>query len=297
VAADAAVKPELSTMAQSDGTNAPPLPRASAFRLLTHVFKRYYNLRHTSPDDNYDWDRFPPHLFPPPTKRSYMEQRARYMRFFLRNCRGLAFTYESLKDDVSRQLFIQLILYRLLGHRHLRILPSTNFSLGLQSDRGQLDHFDGLQFSGTALKLDTWAQNIATYFIKRQYYFLRSGVEICPEAGDTVVDAGACLGDTSVAFACSVGKAGNDFAFDPLPAHVRATSHNAAQNDLSNRITVVPYALGSQIRNMEAAVKDGSRVLTGFSVVGKENCIPTITLDQSCVERKIHKNSLHQNGH
>jgi FkbM family methyltransferase len=67
-------------------------------------------------------------------------------------------------------------------------------------------------------------------------------VRIQPEAGDHVVDAGACFGDTAVDFAEAVGETGHVYSFDPLAAHQQIVRHNIQQNNLSNT-TVFSHGL------------------------------------------------------
>jgi FkbM family methyltransferase len=89
----------------------------------------------------------------------------------------------------------------------------------------------------------------------RQYFFLRNGIAIQPEYGDIVLDLGACLGDTALAFAIAVGEKGQTYSFDPLPRHKIIFKENMRKNpDLASRITFV-----------EKAVSEASDELVGFS--------------------------------
>lgn len=62
--------------------------------------------------------------------------------------------------------------------------------------------------------------------------------------GDTVVDVGANIGDTSIVCAQAVGRAGSVYAFEPHPTVFSWLVENIRLNDLPN-VTVSNLALGS----------------------------------------------------
>ena len=98
---------------------------------------------------------------------------------------------------------------------------------------------------GADILFDGWWANIAWTFNLRQYYFQRNGVEIAPQSGECVIDAGACFGDTALAFADSVGESGHVHAFEVLPANLEIAEHNLKLNSrLAGRVTLNRTALG-----------------------------------------------------
>jgi len=74
--------------------------------------------------------------------------------------------------------------------------------------------------------------------LKDQYQHAEAGFEI--NKGDYVIDAGACIGDSSFFFAHRVGPHGKVFAFEMLPENLRVLYKNMELNSahISN-VTVV----------------------------------------------------------
>ncbi len=167
--------------------------------------------------------------------------------------------YELFADDASRDWFLQLTLYRLLGYQHVRLRSNTPAhhaciakakSLGkpgaaLSGGYGEARQyrFDGLH--GLPVVLEGWWFNMAWPFLLRQYFFERDGVRIAPESGDVVIDAGACFGDTTVAFADAVGDTGQVHAFEVVPGNLAVARHNLALNPrFATQVRLDPRALG-----------------------------------------------------
>jgi FkbM family methyltransferase len=173
---------------------------------------------------------------------------------------ALAFqqAYDLFADELSRDLFVQLVAFRLLGPKHVR-LPRNNESHWALREQvralpsaespfsgafGKLHHFD-LEFEGQRVLADCWWTNIAWTFFIRQYYLERGGILVRPLPGDCVIDAGACFGDTALAFAASAGDRGRVYAFEIDPSNLEVARHNLALNPgLAARISLQEEALG-----------------------------------------------------
>lgn len=271
---------------------------------LHTVLREAFACMHNVEQDNYDARRFS-HDGIDRSQDFDPDRHADYMALFAAQHAGFFATWLLLRDDVSRHRYIQLIKYRLLGHRHVRIDAAAGASgeerlyataagwrtgvspLPASGMFGPLQHFENVVFDDWRLRLDCWPANVVYSFLKRQYFLERPGLRIQPEPGDTVIDAGACLGDTAVAFAARVGGAGRVFAFDPLPAHVMASRHNIAQNGLGGCASVIPLALGNATRDAGLALApDGGAVVPGFSIVGQEERMPLTTLDDFVAAEK-----------
>lgn len=163
---------------------------------------------------------------------------------------GLRRAYELLEDEQSRDLFVKLLAYRILGHRHVK-LPRNDpqyWELRNSMDRyvekrdtvtqipvlGSLDllQIDGIRFHCHRLA-------ILNTFLLQQYRCTRAGVEV--ESGDVVIDGGGCWGDTALYFA---QRAKRVFCFECIPANLKVLGENLALNPgLRSSIQVVPKAL------------------------------------------------------
>ena len=167
--------------------------------------------------------------------------------------------HELLADDISRDWLLQLTLYRLLGHEHVRLAtncadfhaaiarakalgqPGAALSGGYGEARRYL--VDGRH--GQPVALEGWWFNVAWPFLLRQYFFERGGVRIAPEPGDVVIDAGACFGDTTLAFADAVGDTGLVHAFEVVPDNLAVARHNLSLNPrFAGQVTLESRALG-----------------------------------------------------
>lgn len=239
-----------------------------------------------SEDDNID------HAYPPFEVTAGPERfdamRARYLAFLTGQWEGMARTYGRFEDDISRRLFVDLLLFRVLGCRHVRLGSNTaaywqarREAQALPAEPSRFSDVPGgsglchvaLPRDGTPLELDCLRANIFFTFLLRQYVFERDGVRIRPEPGDHAVDAGACFGDTALDFAEAVGATGHVYSFDPLDAHLRIVEHNIRQNAVSN---VTVFRTGLSDRRVDApAVPD--RVDPGFA---DDGIMPVRTLDE-----------------
>ena len=220
--------------------------------LITRMFK----LIHVHEPDNFDAVRYRgenPGAF-------YFERHASYFSFFLRHAEEFHRARALLEDEFSRDYYDQLLLFRMLGHLHVRLPFNTpeNRSLATIAPTWKVYDTDDIGpygplalFSvptdGADIAVKCWKENVEATFLVRPYYFSRNGVDIAPTAGDYVIDAGACFGDTALAFAHSVGAEGHVYTFDPLPRHFSIMQENFAMNpELAPRITAFDVGLSNE---------------------------------------------------
>jgi hypothetical protein len=160
---------------------------------------------------------------------------------------GLADVYALLADKASKELFIKLLVYRILGPKHV-LLPQNNpnfwdlrASLAKYVEMknamtgipilGSLDllNFDGLRFFAHK-------GSIECTFLLEQYRYAPAGIEV--ESGDVVVDAGGCWGDTALYFA---QKAERVLCFECTPSNIKIIEENLrmnpAQDDFKCRLS------------------------------------------------------------
>jgi len=120
---------------------------------------------------------------------------------------------------------------------------------GVHSIFGKLKIYH-VPFENNVLKVKCWG--VYDQFILKQYFFKRGGVSIRPVRGDIVVDAGACFGDTALAFAASVGSKGKVYSFDFMPDHIRVINENIAANGYEHIIKLIEKGIGNEDRNVVA---------------------------------------------
>lgn len=177
---------------------------------------------------------------------------------------GLERTYGLLADAASRDLMVRLFAYRLLGHTRFRLpLPTADYhariaALERLAEPGServakvpakelLLQTIELDPIGIPIRLCSTPLAVYNIFVAEQYAHRAPGAVIAARPGSTVLDVGACWGDTALYFAHEVGPAGEVLALEFLPQNLDILSDNLAWNpSLSERIRVVPRAAWSR---------------------------------------------------
>lgn len=163
----------------------------------------------------------------------------------------------SLNDEASVETLRQLMMFRVLGQHRFALPLSAEVedayrqseAMRIGSSERKFPPFDFStyrvpSFFGQSIELEAWLGNIVCSFAFEQYFYNRAETSIRPGAGDIVIDAGACFGDTALAFAAASGKGGKVYSFDPTPAHQETFLANVARNPvLAPRIELVGRAL------------------------------------------------------
>lgn len=117
-----------------------------------------------------------------------------------------------------------------------------------------------------------------------EQYAVPGVVEAQP--GDTVIDAGAYIGDTALYFAEKVGKSGRVYAFEAVPETVKAAQENLQANFHEAVVEIVPSALSDSDKTLMFNVDLWS---TAFGVSEKGTLpVQAVTLDSFVKERELH---------
>jgi FkbM family methyltransferase len=165
--------------------------------------------------------------------------------------------FSLLADDRSRELLAALVDFRALGPKHVELPIGADRNLAFYEEARRLKVGETAEpffypypmalFDVDGVRLECWLGNVVASFFERQYFFERDSIAIRPEAGDTVIDAGACFGDTALAFARAVGEQGRVHSFEPMPRQRAVLARNLAHNpELAARIEIHPYAVLDQ---------------------------------------------------
>ena len=225
---------------------------------LDELIGRMFQLMYNVEQDNFDSDRYrtePPNAF-------FYDRHAAYFKFLLKNAAYFYTARQLLEDESSSVLFDQLLLFRILGHLHVRLPFNTpgnrdqiaiadGWRVGTEEDVGLLGNLGIFVAPSEPLpiRVKCWKENIAATFLQRQYYLDRDGIAVAPRAGDQVLDAGGCFGDTALAFAAAVGESGHVHTFDPIPKHCGIIRENLGMNPaLAHRISIYEVGLSAQER-------------------------------------------------
>lgn len=158
----------------------------------------------------------------------------------------VAFLYQLLSDEASKNLLIKILAYRALGYKKVK-LPRNNQKYWddikkiekLNTGHGAvtvsfmnlvLPLLD-LSSLGYMIKLNIHPIAAACFFSQRQYEYHGNGFVCKAEKGDVVIDAGACWGDTSLYFAHEVGNTGRVYAFEFISENLDVFKKNLAYNE------------------------------------------------------------------
>jgi FkbM family methyltransferase len=214
-----------------------------------------------------------------------------------------AFLYGILDDQPSRDLLIKLMAYRVVGHHKIRLPRNTpEYWQGIRSMddlRTQAAPFPikfmdlrlsiyDLKSLGYDLTCHATSEGLACVFVQKQYEYHRSNVHCKTEAGDVVIDAGCCWGETTLYFAHEAGPDGIVVGFEFIPSNLEVLRRNEDLNPLlKERIRLVENPIWSSSGRKLYYVDwgPGSRVTDDIKKYHSwEGMVETATIDET-VER------------
>ena len=212
--------------------------------------------------------------------------------------------YETVSDDASRDILIQVLAYRALGWTRVR-MPLNNDEYWRQaalvdkalSSDDVIQAPDVLDQDLARISLEDWGFDIEVYsrkvdvlaqFVSQQYRCETEAGDIAPSSGDVVLDCGACFGDTALNFASQVGAEGKVFAFEFLPINLSILSKNLALNsDISQRISIVEHPVWSEDGVPLWIHGDGPRAMVNDQEEGSDGKAETVSIDQFVSDREL----------
>lgn len=249
---------------------------------LASVFKAMFRSMHNQEQDNFDDYRYPADQ----RGAFFYENHAYYLALLVENADAFYAARTLLADQASRDLFDQLILYRLLGHFHVRLPAKArrrpvppDWKVDDTADMGMFGPLSifSVPYKGREIWIKCGASTVAAAFLSGQYYFDRDGVRIGPEPGDHVIDGGGCLGETALAFAADVGPSGRVYTFDPMLRHCEIMREAFQMNsELASHIDLFDVGLADVNAERDAAHSTPVAINHGARL---EQGLPTRTID------------------
>ena len=211
-----------------------------------------------------------------------------------------AFLYGLLDDRASRELLIKLMAYRIVGHHKIRLPRNTpEYWQGIRSMadlRTQATPFPikfmdlklsvyDLKSLGYDLTCHATPEGLACVFVQKQYKYHRGDVHCKTEAGDVVIDAGSCWGETATYFAHEAGPTGIVVAFEFIPSNLEVFRRNENLNPhLKERIRLVEHPIWSSSGRKLYYVDwgPGSRITEDINKYHSwEGMVETATIDET----------------
>lgn len=229
---------------------------------------------------------------------NFREQTQQRLTDIQQHAEGLEWLWSRLCDDASRNMLVNILAYRVLGARHIRIdsvadrfwsaLPAA---LGPAATAkrvqpipmldGWLDDYD-LHAHGYPIRMRAHRLNIMNTFFLEQYRYQSGGVNVGARPGDIVVDGGGCWGDTALYFSHLVGASGRVHVFEFSPANLKLLRENLARNSyIEPQIEIHESALWHNTTDTLSFEEAGPG-----TALGTGNCkAPTQTIDAAGLGR------------
>lgn len=176
-----------------------------------------------------------------------------------RSVEGLSALYELLEDEHSKATLVQLITYRLLGPRKVKLsLNNASYWSQRQQVHRLVKSREGIQVSmpkavlnhltleeiGYPIELYYTTSGVVSTFMLKQYEYGKATPPIKVQDSDHVIDAGGGWGDTALYFANAAGKQGRVFTFEFTPENLEIFARNVSMNpQLESRIELDKRAL------------------------------------------------------
>lgn len=183
------------------------------------------------------------------------------IRFVAPHISKLEWLFENLSDERSKETLIDILAFRALGHRKIKLSVNNpahwdnlrlaeSLVVGDKSISTGFMHFKlsemELNKIGYPIKFYFSPEGIVTDFIEQQYRCQTRGFAIECEEGDFAIDAGGCWGDTALYFASKTGPRGRVYSFEFLPSNLEIYKRNLDMNpELKRRIDLIENPIWS----------------------------------------------------
>ena len=214
------------------------------------------------------------------------------------------YLYSVLEDKYSKDLLIQVLAYRLLGYKKVKLPMNTsdyfksiklldkntkikNNSIDSGYNTKKLNLYN-INFSEFNCKMYYTAASIYHQFVSRQYNYKKKSISA--KSGDFVIDAGACWGDTALYFASLVEKEGKVFSFEFLPENVNVFKKNISINEnIKDRIFLIEKPLLDKSDEDVFCSNNGPGNSITYEEKIAESSYKTISIDDFVNNEKIEK--------
>jgi FkbM family methyltransferase len=235
-----------------------------------------------------------------------MEKAKASLLAYTHNMDKLEYVYSLLRDDYSKNLFVELLKLRTLNTRHVR-LPVNNKSFWrkyhsvdkkylkeknvIDTGRWILSIYE-IEGSSGPIYLYSNSLGMLAFFLLEQYAYRKENEAICAKPGNIVIDGGSCFGGTALYLADKVGAQGKVYAFEFVEDNVEIFHKNMVLNkDLSDRIELVKKAIshisGKTVRYVPRGPSTSITSIKGLR--GDVEEVVTITIDDFVAEQGISK--------
>jgi FkbM family methyltransferase len=177
------------------------------------------------------------------------------------NEKEFGWLFDHLLDAESKEVLLKVLAFRMLGHRKVKLpLNTPDYWAVLEDLDGRAEGAESLELDflnwrlsklnlapeGYPMELFVRPSGVYTQFLLQQYRCQLAGHVIEAEAGDTIIDAGGCYGDTALYFSHKAGPAGKVYSFEFMADNVAIFNRNMSLNpQLAHNIELIIRPLWS----------------------------------------------------
>jgi len=228
-------------------------------------------------------------VYPYQIKTNEIIHKLEYIKPYLKNLEDV---YILLEDEKSKDLFVLLIAYRILGEKKIKLPLNTKeyWDAIIEIEKTKLDDTIEVNFVGdktislslfninTEKSILHMYSSAATINIQKNVnQYENEYVKI--NEGDNVLDCGTCWGDTTIFFADKVGANGHVYGFDFIPSNLATCKLNISLNkDFDKRITLIEQPLGETSKKELYYNDNGPASFVSTEKIS-ENKVETISID------------------
>ncbi|MDQ0418353.1 FkbM family methyltransferase [Croceifilum oryzae] len=237
------------------------------------------------------------------TDRAFIDTNTE-MRQFFDHVDGLLYLYDRLSNDDSRNVLINVIALRIWGGKRVKSVLNDSaywrrrsLILGLSqpndviyNNHWALPLYD-LSKMGYPISLYSMNVVISNTFMEKQYEYVGSNHRIKAQAGDVVIDAGGCWGDTALYFAHEVGEDGQVYSFEFIPSNINTMKKNLDLNPhLRDRVTIIEQPVWNTSDQLCYYLDNGpASTVSNTKIEGGTGETVTLSIDDLVIRNDIKK--------
>lgn len=213
--------------------------------------------------------------------------------------------FDLLEDDKSKDIFVRLIVWKLIGFTKVKLLSEEQLkeeeALVSKKEEMFLDKQDSIydvKYKLNCFDLATLGYPIKCYAIPESIVmdFIRNQYEndyVKLEKDDYVIDCGACWGDTALLFATKVGLDGRIISFEFVPSNIKIFEENMKMNsEISSIVSLANYAVSDKTGECIEYIDDGTATsidIDKTNLEGENQRAYTITIDDYVEQNQLPK--------
>ncbi|MGQ9910242.1 MAG: FkbM family methyltransferase [Candidatus Flexifilum sp.] len=211
------------------------------------------------------------------------------------NLDTLSFVHDNLSDAYSREMLFKILMRNIFGHGQLPPIVNTeqekqcfeqsaSMIEALSIREVENTDFEIHQYNLSSLDypliLEINPLNVVYTFMFEQYRYKKANSPIGVEAGDIVIDAGGCWGDTALYFA--VHGASKVFSFEFLESNLKIFKRNLSLNpEFAPSVEIIEQPLWDKDDELLIFENQGpgSRTKHADSLESSSRSVASVTID------------------